>query len=187
MVKCNICKRTFVSPQGVAVHQSCTPACGGILRKRSGKPIGKPGTRPSTRHGGRRNTKVGRNGESGKEAIRQILSDHPQGLSTAQILDGLKKAGFKNVTSTYVSQTATKDTELRKAGRGNYRLKSTRQSQSIQRTGTAVVQTAVAEATQVTQEAEAPTLQTVLLRNEILETQIRALQDAHFTVVKALV
>lgn len=161
--KCDVCNKPFKNAHGVSTHKTRTPACGG--------------TAMSWGAGAKKPAKEG----SGKAAIREILADHPQGLGTAEIRTEMEERGF-NMNANYISQAAAGDPGLVRVERGRYRLKS-KVGRAPQRSGTSVVQEAVAEAksgiTNMPREA-------LLLRIETLETQSRALHDAHLSLMRGL-
>ena len=127
--------------------------------------------------------KLGPNGESGRDAIRRILSEHPQGLPTAQIFAELTSSGFPKINQNYVSQDAIHDSGIVRVERGVYRLKKVRLSSGLTAAaGTAVVKEAVEEASAINLPRE-----TLLLRIDHLETQNRALQDAHQALLRGMI
>ena len=177
--QCNVCNKSFKNAHGVSVHKRRSADCGERKEPWSGT-AGRT-TRQTTR--GRKSTRLrGSNGESGKEAIRKILADHPQGLETADIHTRLEDRGFR-LKANYVSQVAAKDPSLVRVERGRYRLKGNAAKRASQRSGTSVVQEAVTEAksgiTHIPREA-------LLLRIETLETQNRALHDAHLSLMRGI-
>lgn len=169
MKRCDNCKKPFKNAHGVTVHKLRNEACGG-----------KKITWGSTRGRVKTIPKRSGTGETGREAIRRILGDHPQGLPLQQISSELKIGGFK-LRQGYVSQAAASDPTLVRVERGVYRLK--KNAQRPVNAGAAVVQAAVIEAktgmTHLPREA-------LLLRIETLETQNRALQDAHLSFVRGV-
>lgn len=170
MKQCDVCKKPFKNARGVIIHQLRNKTCGG-------KEIPWGSTKGQK---AKKRNKVGKNGESGREAIRQILSDHPQGLPLPQICDGLKERGFK-VSVGYVSQAAANDPTLARVERGIYRLKKNA-LRGLTSTGKAVVEAAKTEATSIASLSR----ETLLLRNEQLEIQNRALQDAHQALLRGI-
>lgn len=163
--RCNVCDKPFKNARGVNTHKIRSEACGGVKV-----------TWGSTKGRKKAGPKLGRNGESGREAIQQILSNHPQGLPLPQILAELQQRGIK-VRHNYISQTAANDPSIVRVERGVYRLKKNALSAQA---GTTVVKEAVAEATGMTRMP----VEALLLRIETLETQNRALQEAHITFVR---
>lgn len=174
MKKCDVCNKPFKNAHGVAVHKQRSPA---------GSPCKEGLTEISQTRRNRRSPSkriVGKNGESGKEAIRQILADHPQGLSTDKIFAELQQRGLKPHTN-YVSQAAAADPSVVRVERGVYRLKKGLKSTLPQQTGTAVVQDAIDESKAHTLPREA-----LLLRIETLESHNRALRDAHLSLIRGV-
>ncbi len=169
MKQCDQCKKPFKNAHGVVVHKLRSAACGG-----------KKVTWGSTKGQKSKRIKVGRNGENGRDAIRQILSDHPQGMPLQQIYAELKQRGIK-VNAGYVSQAAASDPNLVRVERGVYRLK--KNARVSTRAGATVVQEAVVEAKAGLTIAHLPR-EALLLRIESLETQNRALRDAHLTLIR---
>lgn len=165
--QCDVCSRSFKNSHGVSVHKMRTPACGGTaVSWGAGKKS--TGRRPK-----------GSNGESGREAIRQILTDHPQGLPASKIFEELQKRGLQ-FNPNYVSQAAGQDPNLIRVGRGVYRLKGKGNKKPVAQTTTTAIQTEVqTEVMKLPREA-------LLLRIEILETQNRALQDAHLSLMRGV-
>ena len=171
--QCDVCNKPFKNAKGVVMHKLRSPACGGG-KVAWGSTTGK---RKSTR-----NRLRGSNGKSGREAIREILADHPQGLETADIRTQLESRGF-HLNTNYVSQAVASDSSLVRVERGRYRLKGNVARRASQRSGASVVQEAVTEAksgiTHLPREA-------LLLRIETLETQNRALHDAHLSLMRGI-
>ena len=167
--QCDECNETFKNAQGVAIHKRRSQSCGG------GVTWGKKTTKRKSSK-----LKLGYNGESGRDAIRRILSEHPQGLPLPQIFDGLKESGLK-VNQNYVSQAAASDPTIVRVERGVYRLKKNARGLTAT-AGAAVVETAKTEATGMTHLPR----EALLLRIETLETQNRALQDAHLSLIRGV-
>lgn len=172
MNKCDVCKKPFKNSRGVAVHKNRTPACGGkkVVWSQSAR------RKKTTKH-------LGARGETGREAIHEILGDHPQGLPVSKISTRLKDRGF-HVASQYITQVASTDPSIIRVKRGIYRLKGSRSSEPLRNSGTKVVQDAVNEVkaeTRLTLPRE-----TLLLRIETLESQNRALLDAHMSLVRGV-
>lgn len=169
--RCDVCNKPFKNAQGVAMHKSRTPACGG---KKVAWGQGRKTRRPSHR---------GNQGESGKEAIRQILEQHPQGLASKKIHAELEERGF-SVYAGYITQTASSDPTIVRVRRGIYRLKRQpgrprNNDASSKAIGTRLVREAGSEA-----QAGIMPRETLLLRIETLETQNRALLDAHQSLLR---
>lgn len=156
MPKCEYCRRSFNTAHGVKVHQQRTPACGGKDVRRKTKTV---------------------NGVTGKEVIREILAQHPEGLRTNEIFDELTRRGFK-LNSNYVTQAAAMDPNLVRVERGMYRLKNGVRSKSV---GTQVVESAK---TEVMSGLNSMPREALLLRIEVLEAQFKALQDAHLSLIR---
>lgn len=156
--RCSKCGKTYDTTLGLQRHQQRSKSCGG------------------KQAGGKRRKKTV---TGGRDAIHEILRDHPQGLSTTQIFAALKERGF-NLNSNYICQAAAADKSIIRIGRGQYRLKANAMSRSTQSAGTQAVAEAVTEATRV---AELPR-EALLLRIETLENQLRAMQDAHMSFIR---
>lgn len=173
-MKCDICKQSFKNAHGVRMHKLRNETCGGgVVAWGSTKGRKAKKTR----------AKIGKNGESGREAIRRILTDHPQGMALPQIFDGLKKNGLK-VNQNYVSQAAASDPTIVRVERGVYRLKKNvlRGLTAATTAGTAVVEAAKTEAMSID---DLPR-EALLLRIETLETQQRALHEAHLSLLRGV-
>ncbi len=169
-MQCNVCSKPFKNSQGVSLHK---------LRSTCGGKIPAWGTTLSKKRQSTAMRARGTNGESGREAIRAILTNHPPGLPTKEIFDALKERGFKQLNANYVSQAVAGDPILVATRRGFYCIKKQRPRK--QPIGVATVQEAVDEAdaglTHMPREA-------LLLRIETLEAQSKALQDAHVTLLR---
>ena len=171
MKKCDICKGSFKNAHGVSIHKLRSRACGG---KTWGNTAGRTTKRKSTG-----NRPRGTSGESGKEAIREILANHPQGLGTSEIRTQLEARGFR-LNANYIFQAAASSPGIVRVDRGKYRLRGN-VARRLQKSGTTVVKEAVEEAKSVSLPREA-----LLLRIETLETQNRALQDAHMSLIRGV-
>lgn len=163
MKKCDVCNKPFKNAHGVSTHKTRTPACGGTAMS-----WGAGAKKPAIRE-----AKEG----SGKEAIREILKDHPQGLPTAEIRAVLESQGF-HLNANYISQVAAVDPRIIRVKRGLYRLKAN----VTQRAGASVVKEAVKEI----QSGLTLPREALLLRIETLETQNRALHDAHLSLMRGI-
>lgn len=164
MKKCDECGGAFKNAHGIAVHKMRSKTCGENTPDAS---------RPR-----------GANGESGREAIRDILASSPQGLPVNEIFVALKKRGL-NLNPNFVSQAASRDKSIKRIGRGIYRLKTDAFGRLEARTGTTIVEEAVAEATAISLK-DMP-VEALMLRIETLETQNRAFHNAHLELMKGII
>jgi len=173
--KCDLCGKSFASPHGVSVHK-VRSSCGG------GNPVK---NRSSSR---RKKAVVGKNGESGKDAIRRMLSENPKGMAVCDITADLRKEGFK-FADNYVAGVASKDPDLIRLERGSYRLKKNKLLQSTHHTVSATTPQTAATAVQeieLPREALLVRIDSLEAQNKTLETQNRALQDAHITLMRGM-
>lgn len=165
--QCDICDNTFKNAHGVAIHKLRNKSCGSK---------GSKGT-----WGGARVKKQSKKRENGREVIRQLLKDQPGGLSIVDIRDQLKQKGLK-VSPTYVSQATASDHSLVRVGRGVYRLRA-----NVRRQDGAAADRAEQDTGQETQTGIASLpREALLLRIETLESQNRALQDAHMSLIRGV-
>ena len=169
--RCDVCNKSFKNARGVEVHKMRIVACGGARAAAWGS-----GRKTTSRLKGRK----GKGKGNGREVIRSILGNHPQGLTVDRIAEGLKERGFK-LNPNYVSQSAASDPNVVRVTRGVYRLRKNRKSPN--QTGATVVMEAVTEAqarTDLPREA-------LLLRIETLEAQVRAVHDAHLSLLRGVI
>lgn len=173
MKRCDICSDPFKNAHGVSVHK-LRSACGS---NGAAWEAGKK-TRAKAKTKRRR-----QNGESGREAIRRILADHPEGLPVAQIFDTLQASG-QDIKQHRVSQIATTDSSLKRIARGVYKLKKkARPSAGLTAAaGTAVVKEAMEEAATTVELSK----QTLLLRIDHLVVQNQALQNSNQALLRGM-
>lgn len=171
---CDVCGKYYKNAHGVDVHKKRSECGAGMTWGPGRKPNAPVKKRLSERK------KVGNNGESGKDAIRRILADQPQGLPVHKITAELEQNGFK-IHTNYVSQHAATDPTIVRVERGVYRLK---RGLPTQRTGTTVVQEAIAQ-TKITPLADLPR-EALVLQIEHLERNARAILDAHMVLLRGV-
>jgi hypothetical protein len=111
------------------------------------------------------------------------LTDHPQGLPVTKIFEQLKSSGL-HCHKHYVSQAAAADPSIVRVERGIYRLKNNVRRNATKQTGT----TTVVKEAEVEVQSGLPDMprETLLLRIETLETQNRALHDAHLSLMRGI-
>lgn len=164
--QCDVCSKPFKNAHGVAIHKLRSKDCGG--KDKWG----------GARVKGRSKNKVR---GAGREAIRQLLMDQPRGLSIADIRNQLEQKGLK-VSPSYVSQATASDHSLVRVGRGVYRLKANLRRQS----GAAAVRLAQKTVQETQTGITSLPREALLLRIETLESQNRALQDAHMSLIRGV-
>jgi len=171
--KCDVCGKSFKNSHGISVHKIRTD-CGGST------PSSRLATRKAPKSNGKRPTN--NKGENGRQAIHRILGDHPQGLPVTKIFEELKKDGL-TYHQHYVSQAAASDPTIVRIGRGVYRLKNNVRQSSVKQNGITTVQEATIEV-----QPGPPDMprEALLLRIETLETQNRALHDAHLSLMRGI-